>query len=248
MTVDRLFQIQPYLILEDVNLGAFTVDHTNFRLLVPHHIQNTVISVSLDGREVLNLRANTQQPKFKNVVSLAMANGLFYWTNGEEVLIEGYHSGQNRYFHNAYPDRWECSFLFDRSGRRYGCFNKRLPSRSNGSFVSVNVLMDASQPVPVPVNPPTGVQAVLGVERAKVSWQAPHLLGGQGKGAWQNWSYELEIKDESTGETIHQKDIASSSHTVHNLREKSEYSIKAAAYTSAGRGPWSTEFRGRTLR
>lgn len=123
-----------------------------------------------------------------------------------------------------------------------------LPSRLNGSFVSVNVLMNASQPVPVPVNPPTGVQAVLGVERAKVSWQAPHLLGGQGKGAWQNWSYELEIKDESTGETIHQKDIASSSHTVHNLREKSEYSIKAAAYTSAGRGPWSTEFRGRTLR
>ncbi|XP_031846803.1 receptor protein-tyrosine kinase sevenless isoform X3 [Nomia melanderi] len=217
-------EVQPYLILEDAHLGAFTVDHTNFRLLVPHHIQNTVISVSLDGREVLDLRANTQQPRFKNVVSLAMANGLFYWTNGEEVLIEGYHSGQNRYFHNAYPDR------------------------SNGSFVSVNVLMDASQPVPVPVNPPTGVQAVLGVERAKVSWQAPHLLGGQGKGAWQNWSYELEIKDESTGETIHQKDIAGSSHTVHNLREKSEYSIKAAAYTSAGRGPWSTEFRGRTLR
>ncbi|XP_026669122.1 proto-oncogene tyrosine-protein kinase ROS isoform X4 [Ceratina calcarata] len=217
-------EVQPYLILEDAHLGAFTVDHTNFRLLVPHHIQNTVISVSLDGREVIDMRANTQQPKFKNVISLAMANGLFYWTNGEEVLIEGYHSGQNRYFHNAYPDR------------------------SNGSFVSVNVLMDASQPVPVPVNPPTGVQAVLGVERAKVSWQAPHLLGGQGKGAWQNWSYELEIKDESTGETIHQKDIAGSSHTVHNLREKSEYSIKAAAYTSAGRGPWSTEFRGRTLR
>ncbi|XP_043257692.1 proto-oncogene tyrosine-protein kinase ROS isoform X3 [Colletes gigas] len=217
-------EVQPYLILEDANLGTFTVDHTNFRLLVPHHSRNTVMSVSLDGRELLNFRANTQQPKFKNVVSLAMANGLFYWTNGEEVLIEGYHSGQNRYFHNAYPDR------------------------SNGSFVSVNVLMDASQPVPVPVNPPTGVQAVLGVKRAKVSWQAPHLLGGQGKGAWQNWSYELEIKDESTGETIHQKDIAGSSHTVHNLREKSEYSIKAAAYTSAGRGPWSTEFRGRTLR
>lgn len=101
----RSFQVQPYLILEDENLGAFTVDHTNFRLLVPHHSLNTVMSVSLDGREVLNFRANTQQPKFKNVVSLAMANGLFYWTNGEEVLIEGYHSGQNRYFHNAYPDR-----------------------------------------------------------------------------------------------------------------------------------------------
>ncbi|XP_018353318.1 PREDICTED: proto-oncogene tyrosine-protein kinase ROS isoform X2 [Trachymyrmex septentrionalis] len=217
-------EVRPDLILEDAHLGAFTVDHTNFRLLVPDHTKNTVISVSLDGREVVNLRPNTQKPKFNNVISLAMANGLFYWTNGEEVLTEGYHAGQNRYFHNSYPDK------------------------SDTSFVSVTVLMNASQPVPVPVNPPTGVQAVLGAERAKVSWQAPHLLGGQGKGAWQNWSYELEIKDESTGETIHQKGIAGSSHTVHNLRERSEYSIKAAAYTSAGRGPWSTEFRGQTLR
>jgi len=86
-------------------LGAFTVDHTNFRLLVPDHTKNTVISVSLDGREVVNLRPNTQKPKFNNVISLAMANGLFYWTNGEEVLTEGYHAGQNRYFHNSYPDK-----------------------------------------------------------------------------------------------------------------------------------------------
>ncbi|XP_011869660.1 PREDICTED: proto-oncogene tyrosine-protein kinase ROS isoform X2 [Vollenhovia emeryi] len=217
-------EVKPYFILEDAHLGAFTVDHTNFRLLVPHHIQNTVMSVSLDGREVVNLRPNTQNPKFNNVVSLAMANGLFYWTNSEEVLTEGYHAGQNRYFHNSYPDK------------------------SDTSFVSVTVYMNASQPVPVPVNPPTGVQAVLGAERVKVSWQAPHLLGGQGKGAWQNWSYELAIKDESTGETIHQKGIVGSSYTVHNLQERSEYLIKAAAYTSAGRGPWSTEFRGRTLR
>ncbi|XP_029680164.1 proto-oncogene tyrosine-protein kinase ROS-like isoform X3 [Formica exsecta] len=217
-------EVQPYLILEDANLGAFTVDHMNFRLLVPHHTKNTVLSVTLDGREIFDLRSNTQKPKFNNVVSLAMANGLFYWTNGEDVLTEGYHQKQNRYFHNSYLDR------------------------PDTFFVSVNVLMNASQPVSTPINPPTGVQAVLGAERAKVSWQAPHLLGYQGKGAWQDWSYELEIIDESTGETIHQKDIVGLSHTVYNLREKSEYSIKAAAYTKAGRGPWSAEFRGRTLR
>lgn len=112
--------------------------------------------------------------------------------------------------------------------------------------------MNASQPVPIPVNPPTGVQAVLGAERAKISWQAPHLLGGQGKGAWQNWSYELEIREEisnySSSQAIHHRDIVGSSHTVSNLRESSQYYIRVAAYTSAGRGPWSTEFRGRTLR
>jgi proto-oncogene tyrosine-protein kinase ROS len=42
-------EVRPHVILEDPNLGAFTVDHTNFRLLVPNHSHNTVVSVSLDG-------------------------------------------------------------------------------------------------------------------------------------------------------------------------------------------------------
>lgn len=89
--------------MEDSNLGAFVVDHMNFRLLVSYHSENTVKSVSLDGNEVIDLRANTQQPKFKNVSSLAVINNLFYWTNGYEVLTEGYHSGQDKYFHNVFP-------------------------------------------------------------------------------------------------------------------------------------------------
>ncbi|XP_025159700.1 proto-oncogene tyrosine-protein kinase ROS isoform X2 [Harpegnathos saltator] len=218
-------EVKPSFIYGDSNMNVFTVDHMNFRLLVPNHTLNTVMSMSLDGRESVDIRANIQKPLFNHVVSLAVANKLFYWTNGQEVLTEVYHSGQNRYFHNSYK---------------------------RSDIISVNVLMNASQPVPIPVNPPTGVQAVLGAERAKVSWQAPHLLGGQGKGAWQNWSYELEIREEtsnySSSQIIRQRDIVGSSHTVHNLRESSQYYIRVAAYTSAGRGPWSTEFRGRTLR
>lgn len=41
--------IQPEIILSEPNLGAFTVDHTNFRLLVSNQNQSTVNSVSLDG-------------------------------------------------------------------------------------------------------------------------------------------------------------------------------------------------------
>lgn len=40
---------RPALLLEDPHLGAFVVDHANFRLLVPHHANNTVLAVSLDG-------------------------------------------------------------------------------------------------------------------------------------------------------------------------------------------------------
>ena len=108
--------------------------------------------------EVTDIRSNTQQPQFQNVLSIAMANGLFYWTNGERVLTEEYHAGQDSYFHNlVYPDT------------------------ADPTFVSVSVNLPSSQPVPVPVNPPTALQAVLGPNIAKTSWTVPHLLGGQGK-------------------------------------------------------------------
>lgn len=40
---------QPELIVRDAHLGAFTVDHADFRLLVAHLKKNTVLAVSLDG-------------------------------------------------------------------------------------------------------------------------------------------------------------------------------------------------------
>lgn len=171
-----------------------------------------------------DLRRNTQQAMFRNVVSLAMAGGLFYWTNGRDVLTEEYHAGQDAYFHNTFPN------TVDRS------------------FVSVCVDGAAAQPVPVPVNPPIAVQAVLGAALAKASWQAPHLLGGQGRGAWQDWSYILSVRDEARGDTQEHRDVNATWCTVHGLREDTPYVVKAAAYTSAGVGPWSSEFRARTLR
>ncbi|KAJ9583818.1 hypothetical protein L9F63_021821, partial [Diploptera punctata] len=160
----------------------------------------------------------------EKVLSLAMANGVFYWTNGDVVLTEEYHRGQDSYYQVVYP---------------------RL---SDKAFISVSVNLPTSQPIPIPVNPPTNVQAILGAELAKTSWQMPHLLGGLGKGAWQNWSYELHIKDEMTGVTIFRRDINTTTYTIHNLKDNTEYVIKTAAYTSSGRGPWSSEFRGKTLK
>ncbi|KAK6636659.1 hypothetical protein RUM43_010321 [Polyplax serrata] len=218
-------EVIPDLILEDPHLGAFIIDHVNFCILVPNHAKNTVYSVSLDGREVADLRSNTQQPLFQNVISLAFANGLFYWTNGEEVLTEDYHEEYHTYFHNHY-----------------------LGSK-NRSYVGVYIDLPSSQPIPVPVNPPIQVQAILGGRVAKISWQPPHIVGGQGKGAWQSWSYELQIKNEQTGEIITKRNINNSTYfTVDDLDEDTEYIIKSAAYTSSGNGPWSSEFKGRTLK
>lgn len=159
------------------------------------------------------------------VKSLAVANQIFYWTNGKDVLNEEYHTVQNNYYHNAYPDL------------------------SNRTFSFVRINHTSAQPIPVPVNPPSNVQALLSVRKGIISWAVPHLLGIQGKSAWQEWNYVLEITDEDdSNETATFGDIKGTQHSVDKLKPNTNYKFRAAAYTPAGRGPWSTEFRTRTLK
>ncbi|RZC34249.1 proto-oncogene tyrosine-protein kinase ROS, partial [Asbolus verrucosus] len=214
-------EVQPEMILQDTNLGAFTVDHTNFRLFVSNEKQNTINTVSLDGKEIMNVRPNVIKSKLQKVVSLATANKIFYWTDGDDIFYEEYHDSD--YFHNSYPD---------------------LSARS---YKKVIINLQSAQPIPSPVNPPTNVQAIFGSNIAKTTWQAPHLLGIQGKGAWQNWSYEIAIKEVNSQHFLSHKAINTTSYKISGLKENTEYVIKAAAYTNSGKGPWSSEFRGITL-
>lgn len=108
--------------------------------------------------EVADVRERTQAAQFQEVVGLAWAQGLFYWTDGERLLAEEYHQPTKSYFHNLlYPD---------------------------SAFSSIALDLEATQPLPVPVNPPTNLQAIMGSDLAKASWNLPHLLAGQGKSRW----------------------------------------------------------------
>lgn len=213
----------PKLLLQERNLGAFTVDYAKYRLIVSSQGRNTVNSVSFDGSEVINLRPNINKSRFEKVLSLAIANDKFYWADGAMVYYEDYHPSCNCYFHNTYP------YL------------------TGHSYKKVIVNLPSAQPIPVPVNPPTSVQAIFGTYLAKTSWQPPHLLGFQGKGAWQNWSYKIEVKNLRKDSFVTYKSINSTSYTINNLEADTEYLIKVAAYAN-GRGPWSSEFKGMSLR
>ncbi|XP_063891749.1 proto-oncogene tyrosine-protein kinase ROS isoform X1 [Helicoverpa armigera] len=217
---------KPEIIVRDANLGAFTVDHADFRILVAHLRRNTVLAVSLDGREVADFRANTQTPMFLSTRSIAYAGGLFYWTNGKEMLTEEYHGQSDSYFHNEYPLAYN---------------TKTIATRQ------VLVALRSCQPIPVPVNPPLGLQSVMGINQAKVSWNPPHLLGHQGSGAWQQWTFHLQLTHVDSGDVIDIKNITESRSIVDNLKQDAEYVIRVAAVTESGSGPWSSEFVGKTL-
>lgn len=116
-------------------------------------------------------------------------------------------------------------------------------------FLYVYAITPSTQPIPKPLNPPSNVQALLSVDRAKVSWKIPDLLSMQGRGAWQNWSYELQIIDEVNNEiksTISQ--INTFHFTVSDLSPDTKYRFRVAAYIGASYSPYSAEFCGQTLK
>ena len=84
-------EVRPDIILEDPNLGAFTVDHTNFRLLVPNHSQNTVVSVSLDGWVLVSCAESTGHVHY-----------FFFQTNVVVISINWFHP----YGHVC----WKCGY------------------------------------------------------------------------------------------------------------------------------------------
>lgn len=184
-----------------------------------------MFSIDLDGKKIEVIRKNIQSAQFQEVKSIAIVNNTFYWVKDSSIVVEELHPSSKIYFHIEYPDiRYVKKFIFV-----YG----NLPS---------------SQPIPVPVNPPSNLQAIMGVRHAKITWQMPHLLGIQGKGAWQNWSYELEIIDEDYGNKTTLRYIKSLHHGVNDLIPNTNYRFRVAAYTDAGMSPYSLEFRAKTLR
>lgn len=219
-------EIEPTLIFNRDTVGVFAIDYIHYKILVPIEELNTVMSMDLNGDKYEDIRKNTQRPMFNSVKSFAMANDLFYWTSGDAVLMEEYHETDKYY---------------------YDVFFRNFAALKN--FLFIFVKLPSAQPTPKPLNPPSNVQALLSVDRAKVSWRIPHLLGIQGRGAWQDWTYELEVIDEEdndTKRTINQ--IKALHFTVSDLSPGTKYRFRVAAYTAAGYSPYSVEFRGQTLK
>jgi proto-oncogene tyrosine-protein kinase ROS len=64
-----------------------------------------------------------------------------------------------------------------------------------------------------------------------------------GKGAWQSWWYEVQVKDVGRG-TMKTYNATSTSLTLAPLLPDTRYSVRACAYSTAGTGPWSSEYMG----
>lgn len=68
-----------------------------------------------------------------------------------------------------------------------------------------------------------------------------------GRGAWQSWNYELSIENERDGKRRTVRGINSTGLRVSKLEPDTPYFLRVAAYTEAGRGPWSSPFHAKSL-
>ncbi|KAL1483200.1 hypothetical protein MTO96_013085 [Rhipicephalus appendiculatus] len=211
------------LLVKDTDLRTFVVDYKNYRLLLPKKSQNTVVSVSLSAGDETDVRRNSQRHQFTDVRRLDSHGGNLYWTTAAEAFGEEYHDKGDKFYHNKYTVEGQ-------------------------PLVYLGVFHPLSQPFPVPVNPVQGVQAIFKEDLAKIAWEKPRLLGGLGAGSWQEWLYEVRVQDQSTQVYIYAMNISDTTTTVRNLRPDTAYSVKVRAYSPGGRGPWSVDFVGRTLR
>ncbi|ESP04075.1 hypothetical protein LOTGIDRAFT_156686 [Lottia gigantea] len=211
----------------DDSIKSFALDFSKMQLYYPNETQNTMMSVYFDRSEVNNIRPPSESSRFNfsNMFSIATYQGLFYWTTRNDVKREE----------------------FD---KRYDIFRQNNFLFFNDKYSNINIYHPTTQPEPVPYTPPTDIQALFNSHSAQISWKSPSKLEYQGRGAWNQWSYEIEIfyeiKKGKTKRLAHK--VSETTLSVNRLHPDTQYSIQLRAVSNTGQGPWSQFFVGRTLK
>lgn len=108
------------------------------------------------SQDIIDIRNNTETALFGDARTLMYVNSSFYWSNGSGLMGEIYSIKRKKFFQHIYP-------------------------LVNFSLNLILSNFTDQQPVPFPITPPQSLQAITASNKLKATWQAPHLLGGQGK-------------------------------------------------------------------
>lgn len=218
----RMNQANIQLIYQNQQISTFAVNYFDYRILFPVTISKSIFSITIDGKDVMNIRNNSNSADvFMDIENMIIFNRNLYFTKGQNISWEEYHEQEGIYYHNVYS--------------------------TEAILVSLLVMDYQSQPYPVPLNPVENVQVVFLDTSAKVYWEKPGLFGGAGRGAWQEWKYEVSIEEEDSSE-VHLAVVNNRTNCdVFELKPNTLYRIKVRAFSIAGKGAWSDVFQGQTL-
>lgn len=210
------------LIYQNQRISTFAVNYFNYRIYFPVASSKSIFSITIDGKDAVNIRDNSNSADvFVDIENMIIYNRKLYFTKGENISWEEYHEEEKMYYHNVY--------------------------NTETRLVSLLLMDYQSQPYPIPLNPVENVQVVFLDTSAKIYWEKPGLFGGSGRGAWQDWKYEVHIEETDT-DVVHLGVVNNRTNCdAFELKPNAEYRIKVRAFSIAGKGAWSNVFQGRTL-
>lgn len=219
-------------ILVDGSVSAFKIDPANSRVFAmvaafQQADNKTILAIPYHSESNTPSASPTvirhSMALVDDVSSLTYLDGVFYWINKGHSVYEEVDSFGNFYANNFAPV----------AHSRHTCL----------------VLCDSrSQPIPIPLTPIRNLQALFGSNSAHIKWDPPLPIAQRGRGAWQNWSYRMQIEDLHSGASVFRDDIFTTEMDIEELRPNTSYSITVQPSSAAGHGvSTSAAFSGKTL-
>ena len=143
-----------------------------------------------------------------NPNSLSFVDGVFYWINDGHLVFE------------------ESDF----SGAIHVNTYEPKPSSFHSSLMTCDL---RNQPIPIPSTPVRNLQVLFSTKSAHIKWDPPTLISQKGRGAWQNWSYHVQIENLDNGASIlYKNDIKNLELDIQDLLEpNSTYSIELRPFS-----------------
>ncbi|XP_022081965.1 proto-oncogene tyrosine-protein kinase ROS-like [Acanthaster planci] len=227
------------LIIQLDNVETFLIDPVGYQVIFPNANNDSIVSSFLDGSEqdMLRVGENHVLEFFTNVSSLAYFNNLFVWTRYDNAV-------RNCSLTNG--DQYNKAFMYFEATS--GTIMESDHFICAEAYHGLDVFHPYYQPIPAPATPPTDLQVLFSDTTAEVSWVRPTNLESTGQGAWQKWTYEIELTDVILSDVLILDSIQGLTVSLQNLTSDSMYRIRVRGYSETARGPWSESFIGTTLK
>lgn len=131
---------------------------------------------------------------------MAYLDDAFYWINLGHSFYEEIDQNRNVHINGFVPK----------------------PNSSHTALVLCDI---RNQPVPIPLGAVRNLEALFGSDSVYIRWQPPLAMSHRGRGAWQNWIYQIQITDMQRGFSNPNKETNSTEFELKGLRPNTTYSI-----------------------
>ncbi|KAK4016061.1 hypothetical protein OUZ56_031022 [Daphnia magna] len=188
-------------ILHDVAISAFKADPINSRIFVMVNdvsTNRTILAVPYSGLWKKVVRHSMRD--VEAVSYMAYLDDVFYWTNLGHSFFEEADPNRDIHVHRFAP-------------------------KAESRHTAIILCDIRSQPTPIPLTPVRNLEAIFGSDSVYVKWDPPSTVAHRGRGAWQNWSYHVQIGDMERDISVSENDINTTEMTLKVLRPNTTYSI-----------------------